>query len=302
MRIWITVAAFAWLAATGQNIKHYPLPAGVQGGCYLLSSPYAPFPDSVRARQPRVYNGVTYPNATHYMDSSLLVFVPDYFTDTLPQAIVFWFHGWYNHIDSSIKTFNLLQQFYGAGKNAVYIVPQGPYNAPDSYGGKWEYRQIYEQLWSQIKPAVLPHALVGIKEHGIHSKITLAGHSGAYRVMAKRLLAEPAYHYGSTVILLDGLYQEMDTYYQQILTNGLRFLHVYTRDGGTAAQSQQLMKQLDAAGIPYLHKAEPAITLDDWKKYRVIFAQSNLNHNQVVYVGNGLMKYLKYFMIGPGSP
>jgi len=109
------------------------------------------FPDSLRNASPRFYDGKTYAATEHYSDSSAYIFVPDYFDRTKPFDFVFWFHGWGNNIDTALVQYQLQQQFYAAHLNAVFIFPEGPKNAPDSYGGKFEQPKIFDLFVKDIE-------------------------------------------------------------------------------------------------------------------------------------------------------
>src|SRR6478735_4657570 len=107
------------------------------------------FPDTARARG-HDYNGKHYDVATSYSDSSVLIYVPKQFSANEKINMVFWFHGWGNSIDSAVKQYQLLEQFDASGRNAVFVFPEGPKNAPDSYGGKLEQPKVFQALVKEV--------------------------------------------------------------------------------------------------------------------------------------------------------
>lgn len=277
-----------------QPMRPYPLPAGAKGKAFIIESRFAPFPDSLRNALPRVYEGKTYTAANHYNDSSVFVFIPDHFDASKPYRFLFWFHGWYNNIDSSLKTFRLLEQFYAAKTNAIFIFPEGPKNAPDSYGGKLEHKEGYLKLWSDVVNNLFMQNNIRPGEvHPINAGLSLAGHSGAYRVIAKMLEMEPMQFQSSTVLLFDGLYGEIQTYLQYVAQYNLRFLHIYTDEGGTKENSLQFLKTLAAKGIRFLHKEEDEVTEEELRKNRIIFLHSKKGHNEVITNHNNFERILR---------
>jgi hypothetical protein len=275
------------LCSTGhsQSTRPYPLPPGVRGKACLMESRFAPFPDSLRNAQPRVYNGKTYSAAEHYSDSSVLVFMPDYFDKKKPYELVFWFHGWYNNIDSSLRTFRLLEQFYAARRNAIFVFPEGPKNAPDSYGGKLEKENGLANLLNEIETFLGNKKRIDYRN--VFPIVTLSGHSGAYRAIGKS-----SKQLTQRILLFDGLYGEMDNYLLFCTANNY-FLHIYTDDGGTKENSLQFMKTLTEKGIPFLHKEEDEVTEEELKNNRIIFLHSKKGHNEVITHQNNFERFLK---------
>lgn len=295
----LTILLLLCSVAAAQPMRPYPLPAGVKGKAFIIESRFAPFPDSLRNAQPRVYNGKTYSAAEHYSDSSVLVFIPDYFDAQKSYRFVCWFHGWNNNIDSSLKTFQLLEQFYAARRNAIFIFPEGPKNAPDSYGGKWEHQRIFEGLWGDLHAYLryFTGTALSIKDHGIHGKVDFAGHSGAYRIIAKHLQKDNELQYGASIYLFDGLYGELDWYYNYAMLGGGRFVHIYTDDGGTKENSLQFINRLKKEGNDFLllHKEEEEVTEEDLKKKRIIFLHSKKGHNEVITSYQNFERLLRAF-------
>jgi len=199
----VTICMLLGSISYGQALVTYPLPAGIQDKAWLLGCRFSLFPDTGRAKG-HTYRRAYFPAEKHYNDSYALVFVPDFMDNTQPCDFVHWFHGWYNNIDSSVRTFRLLEQFYVARRNAVFIFPEGPVNAPDSYAGKWESPNYFLPFTAEWWETLRPHTpqLTTLKR----GKQVFAGHSGAYRVIAKNLL------WADEVLLFDGLYGETDQY------------------------------------------------------------------------------------------
>ncbi|MES2772743.1 MAG: hypothetical protein V4722_01070 [Bacteroidota bacterium] len=258
------------------------------GKIFRISSSHSMFPDSLRNVQPRVYNGKTYTATEHYSDSSVFIFVPDYFDNTKYIDYVFWFHGWINSIDTALVQFELLEQFYAARRNAIFIFPEGPKNAPDSYGGKLEKPGEFYLLWKDVFQMLYTKKLLK-RNTGIPG-ITLAGHSGAYKVMAKIYFQNAMMDF-KNLVLFDALYGEMEAYFTFSKTHG-KLINIYTDNGGTKQNSLDFLKTLDSLHIAYLHKEEDELTGEDLKANRIIFLHSKKGHNEVITNNRNFERFL----------
>ena len=109
----------------------------------------APFPHPRRA-QGYTYRDQLFPAEKHYQDSSVAIFIPNYFRPGRRVDFVVHFHGWNTNIDSVLQRFRLIEQLSGSCKNAILIVPQGPNNAPDSFGGKLENPAGFKYFMDEI--------------------------------------------------------------------------------------------------------------------------------------------------------
>ncbi|MBD3225260.1 MAG: hypothetical protein GF313_11055, partial [Caldithrix sp.] len=148
---------------------------------HIIESSYAQFPHGER-QMGHHYSDRFYAYASHYNDSSIAIYIPSAaaFGDSI--HFVIYFHGWRNHIRKSLTDFKLLKQIYNSRVNAIFIFPQGPNNAADSFAGKMEDAGGFQNM--------MRHVMGYLKEKGILStdavmgSLVLAGHSGAYRRIA----------------------------------------------------------------------------------------------------------------------
>jgi hypothetical protein len=259
------------------------------GKIYRLQLVNAPFPAPERANG-YVYNGKTYTANEHYSDSTVLVFVPKKFNPGKELDVVVYFHGWYNNPDSAIVQFHLINQFVQANKNALLIIPQGPKNAPDSFGGKLEKAGLFAAFVNEVFLKLTAQKV--IRNNPRIGTIVLAGHSGAYRVMAYILM-----HGGievKEVYLFDGLYSQFEKFILWIDRSKTgRFVAITSpAEGGTEKQSMDMMAVMKAWKIPFASFKELDASLVEMEKNRVIFIQSILGHNEVLSTGNNLYKCL----------
>lgn len=257
---------------------------------FKFYSSHTSFPDTLRTKGYR-YNDKYYAVTDHYFDSSVSVIVPPHFKSHKKVDLVFWFHGWYNTIDSSNKIFRLQEQFISSGKNAILVIPEEAVNAPDSYGGKLEQSErfnflVYEVL-EQLKNRSLLHKNTRL------GNIVLAGHSGAYRVIA-HILDRGGVEV-QEVILFDGLYGQVDKFEKWITSKKEHhFVHLFTSEGGgTEEVSYNFMKKLQDSVIAFSFKEEYLVKVNDLKRERVLFIKSKLGHNEVLSNTNWWLRLVK---------
>ena len=259
------------------------------GKVFRIASSHSMFPDSVRNKLPRIYQGITYAAEEHYRDSSLFIFVPSYFDNRKPYHLIFWFHGWNNNIDSALQQFKLVEQFSNAHLNAVFVFPEGPKNSPDSYGGKFEQPLFFDGFVLDVMNELLHKNIITVKQR---YDISLAGHSGAYRVISYILLH--SINKAKAIVLFDALYGEEEKFAMHLQQNpNCKFINIYTDEGGTLQPSKNLMLDMDAWKWKYLQREEDACTDAELKKNRIVFLHSNKVHNDVITNNNNFEKFLR---------
>lgn len=272
------VLAIGWLILAGSSLAIAQHQKRVPG-LIRFNSEHSSFPDTLRAKG-HTYQGTVFSYEKHYDSKEILVVIPPGFTAQTKVDMVFWFHGWYNTIDSSLQVFKLADQFIASNRKAILVIPETAKNAPDSYGGKLESPGMFQGLVKDV--------LDKLKQYGDGSQnyepghILLAGHSGAYRVIA-HILQEGGLPI-QEVLLFDGLYGQLDTFRPWILSDKQHsFIHWYTnKGGGTDEMSDTLMAMLDREGKIY-GKWEEKIPLTQLpRKQQVLFVHSAREHNQVI--------------------
>lgn len=262
------------------------------GKIIRFTSSYAMFPDTARAKG-HDYNGKHYDAATNYSDSSVLIYVPQDFTYKERINLVFWFHGWGNSIDSAVKQYQLLQQFDASARNAIFVFPEGPKNAPDSYGGKLEQPDIFQRLVKETGRKLYDNMIIRGKinyDNLALYDITLAGHSGAYRVISRIINKTPV----SEVILFDAMYGGNDSYLQWLSVPEHRFINIYTKDGGTFDNSHFIMKKLsDSLHVPMISVNEDEVDDKMLRSHNKLFMYSSKGHNEVITNNRNWDRFLR---------
>jgi hypothetical protein len=259
------------------------------GEMFVSQFSSAPFPDSKRING-HIYDGKTYSAQEHYNDSTVAIFIPKGYRPDEETNFVVYFHGWNNNIDSACAQFNLIEQFCESNKNAIFVFPEGPKNSPDSYGGRLEEKDGFKKLIDDVIVFLIKNGKVKSAKIG---NIILAGHSGAYRVISFCLMRGGLTKNISDVILFDALYGETEKFTYWIENYEGKFIDIYTEDGGTKNETENLMNDLDAWEIPYFKTEELQLKVEDLINNRLIFIQTDLTHNEVISKRNQFRNYLK---------
>ena len=258
------------------------------GDLYILEIASAPFPHHERM-EGHNYKNQHYSFLEHYNDSSVAVFIPNEFKQTSLINIVVYFHGWNNNIDTACSKFNLIEQFSESNKNAIFIFPEGPRNSPDSFGGKLEEKNGFQNLISDILNILSENGTLSSTNIG---NIILAGHSGAYRVISFCLMHGGLTPNISDVILFDALYWNTERFINWIENYNGRFINIYTDNGGTKKETQNMMKYFDTKGLKYLSVEEVELKSEDLVNNRLILIHSDLSHSEVISKRDQLQKFL----------
>ncbi len=146
-----------------------------------FTSSHTAFPDTARARG-HLYDSVLYTASEHYSDSSVLLIIPPQLQAGSKVDLIFWFHGWRNTIDTAAEFYGLTRQFVASHRNAVLVLAETAKNAPDSYGGKLEQPGMFNGLVKDVMNELKKNNIVPRRAEP--GNIALAGHSGAFRVIA----------------------------------------------------------------------------------------------------------------------
>ncbi len=183
----------------------------------IYRSAAAPFPHPARMEGYKGSDGTVYPYFPNYADSSIVVFVPEGFHETDGGAnVIVHFHGHMNDDVDVLEQYGLPQSMIAQKTNALLVIPQGPYRARDSFGGKMEdeggFRRLVEDVMATMK-----------KEKVVTStdvaRVIVTAHSGGYRpagfVLDRGGMSDLITH----VFLFDALYGQHE-YFRDWLLKG----------------------------------------------------------------------------------
>lgn len=256
-------------------------------------SAYTSFPDTGRTKG-HFYNGTNYSMEEHYNDNSIRMIVPSGFHTNKKVNFIFWFHGWNNNIDTAIEFYRLKQQFEQSGINAIMVLAETAKDAPDSYGGKLENKGVFNELLHDVLLKL--KKLKQLKSNAKADKIILAGHSGAYRVIAN-ILANGKTNIDE-VILFDALYADTDKYINWIKQNSNhKFINLYTNFGGTDEETGNMKKLLNEQKIVFKSIEETELSPTGLKSSNILFIHSLHQHNDIIFNPDNFKLFLKNSVI-----
>jgi hypothetical protein len=245
-----------------------------------FGSAHTSFPDTGRARGwldgDRVFRTV----AGHYDDSAVLLIIPRKLRADRRVDLVFWFHGWHNNIDTAVVFYGLARQLAASGRNAILVLPEAAKNAADSYGGKLQQSGMFKGLVGDVMHELKSKGIVdGLAKPG---HIILAGHSGAYAVIANIL--QSGQMLVDEVFLFDALYGRLPIFLDWIRQDKRHhFVHWFTNHGGgTDEMSDTLMLQLRNLHMDYLLTEEGALSPAQIRDNRILFVHSPREHNVII--------------------
>src|SRR5215468_3804310 len=133
------------------------------GELLLVHLPSAPFPHPQRAEGHK-YKDQFFSAAEHYTNDTVGIFIPHGFRESGSIDFVVHFHGWQNNVEGALKKYQLIEQLMASGRNAVLVVPQGPYNASDSFGGKLEDEDGFARFMKDVQDALRQKSALKNKE------------------------------------------------------------------------------------------------------------------------------------------
>lgn len=251
----------------------------------------APFPHLARANGHR-YHDQFFSAAEHYSDSTVAMFIPKNFRAADAVDFVVHFHGWNNTVAGTLERYRLIEQLSASGKNAVLIVPEGPYNAPDSFGGKLEDTNGFATFMAEVATTLRASGSLAATNFQI-GQVILSGHSGGYHVMAAILDHGGLSPNIKEAWLFDALYGGTENFVAWQKNQNGRLLDIYTDHGGTKEESQKLMASLKSGGVPFFAAEDSAATPDDIRTNHLVFLHTDMIHDEVIARRDTFGQFLK---------
>jgi hypothetical protein len=283
--------AILLLAATSaRSAEDLEQTYGSYGRLIVTQFVSAPFPHPARAAGHK-YKDKVYAPEKHYRDSTVGIFIPKGFRETGKVDFVVHFHGWFNTVAGTLSQYRLIEQLVESGKNAVLIVPEGPHDAPDSFGGKLEDPDGFKNFMDELVTTLKQRGL--FKRDFSAGDIILSGHSGGYRVIAAIVDRGGMPSSVKEVWLFDALYAETDKFLAWAERGSGRLLNIYTDNGGTKDDSEGMIELLKKRGTPFLATEEAKATAAELKTNKLVFLHTDLGHNDVLEKRNEFSLYLK---------
>ena len=287
----VVISCFAG-ASFGQDASE--LAAG-RGELIIKEFASAPFPHPLRANGHK-YGDTMFSAAEHYNDSHVGIFIPKGFKVGSKIDFVVHFHGWRHNVTNTFEHYKLIQQFVDSKRNAILIVPQGPFDAPDSFDGKLEDPNGFHRFMDEAMETLR-------KKDGFHDAkigdILLSGHSGGYQVISSIVAVGGLTDHVKEVWLFDALYARTEKYMAWFDHSKGRFLDIYTEHGGTKGETEALMKQEKEKSAPFFAGKEAEATAAVLSKNRMVFMFSDLPHDEVMQAHSMFQKFLETSCLKP---
>ena len=278
-------------AAWSGHSQSLPERYASQGELIVTQLASAPFPHPKRA-EGHTYEGKLYPAKEHYSDNTVAIFIPKGLREADKIDFIVHFHGWKNNVEGVLGQYQLIEQLTAGGRNAVLVVPQGPRDAPDSFGGKLEDPDGFKRFMADVLQTLQHKSRLNKKDVAL-GQIVLSGHSGGYEVISAILDRGGLTDHVREVWLFDALYAQTDKFQAWIDRKQGRFIDIYTEHGGTKARTKELIASLKQRGIVLFAANENDAKLADLKANRLIFIYTDLPHNDVVHQRHEFRDYLK---------
>lgn len=261
------------------------------GQLIVTSFVSAPFPHPARAAGHQ-YHDEFFSAADHYADSTVALFIPKHFHAADKIDFVVHFHGWHHTVAGTLPEYKLIEQFTAARKNAILIVPQGPRDAPDSFGGKLEDTNGFATFMNEAIAKL--DASGALRKTNLEiGDIILSGHSGGYHVMAGIADHGGMSDHLREIWLFDALYGNADEFTTwQKIQNG-RLLDIYTDHGGTKEETELVMANYQTNGVSFFASEDTNAVPDNLQTNKIIFLHTDMVHNDVVSKRRAFEKFLK---------
>jgi hypothetical protein len=280
------------LAATSVGSAEKPLDAYAPYGQLMVTQfVSAPFPHPSRA-QGHQWGHDFFPAEKHYRDRTVAVFIPKGFRAGRRVDFVVHFHGWGNHVSAVLDQHQLIEQLVESRRNAVLVVPQGPRDASDSFGGKLEDPGGFRRFMDETMATLRLRAGRAFRGAQI-GRIILSGHSGGYHAIAFILAQGGLTDHVREVWLFDGFYGQTEKFVDWFEHQPGRFVNLYTDRGGTKEETEKLMADLRAKGTPFLARNDAEATPEDLRTNRLVFLHTEVPHANVVQTGKAFCRFLK---------
>jgi hypothetical protein len=280
------LAGCSVLPMRAENLRELYADYGEMKIASLASAPF-PHPQRVAGHK---YKDQLYPADKHYSDSSVAIFMPKGYRDNGKTDFVVHFHGWRNHIEIVFSQYHLIEQFVESGRNAILVVPQGPFDAPDSFGGKLEDADGFKRFLSEAMATLQQKGKLKAKEIG---NIILSGHSGGYRVISFILAQGGMTGRVKEVWLFDALFGQTEKFVAWFDRYHGRLINIYAPNGRTKEETEKLMANLKQKGTEFLTIKETEVTPQQLQTKNLIFLFTELGHNDMLDKHRTFREFLK---------
>ena len=227
----------------------------------------------------RSFSGNVHWQDETYFDPRVLLHVPKGFDIRRPGLVVLFFHGHGATLKRDVlKRQRVAEQISRSGINAVLVAPQLAFNAADSSIGKlWQTggcRRLLDEASGHLAEML---GGKGAAADFAKMPVVIVGYSGGYVAAANCLRRGRLGDRVRGVVLLDGLYGEIQTFENWLTRNRSGFF-VSSYTGYTASNNARLRQSLEDDSIATAEFLAPELA----KGSVVFLATSQATHRQYV--------------------
>jgi len=251
-----------------------------QGELILAHLASAPFPHPQRAEGHK-YKDQFFSAAEHYENDTVGIFIPAGFRETGKIDFVVHFHGWNNNVEGVLKKYHLIEQLIASRRNAVLVVPQGPFNASDSFGGKLEDQDGFARFMKDVGDTLREKSALKNKKFAL-GDIILSGHSGGYQVISSIVERGGLTDHMKEVWLFDALYARTEKFLAWWDQSHGRLIDIYTEHGGTKGETEKLISTLKQRGTVLFSSNDTDAKPPNLRENRMLFLYTDLAHDDVI--------------------
>jgi len=232
--------------------------------------------------------------STTFGDNRVLLHIPRGFDVTKPAVMVVFFHGHGAELTRDVlNRQNVPEQITASGMNAVLVAPQFAVDAADSSAGRfWEpggFARFVKEAGAKL--ATLDNRPAAAARYG-NLPIIIVAYSGGYVPAAYSISHGGLGKKLKGLVLMDGLYGEMDDFIHFIKTSKSSFF-ISSYTASTRRQNMALAQTLKAQHIPY----DTSIRKNLWRRGGValIETENTVRHRDFVteaWTGNPIADIL----------
>ena len=230
------------------------------GGNWLIyRSRFAPFPHRERAEGLRKKNGTFYPYTPHYADSSIVIFVPKHFVES-PEGtnLIVHFHGHMNDNMGVLERYGMPQAMIAQKTNSLLVLPQGPYRARDSFGGKMEDADGFKKMINDVLETMKREEVI---KNAKLNKLIVSAHSGGYRPAAFVLDRGGLNDHITDLFLFDAFYGNHN-YFRSFLNASHASIHAAYTDH-LKVEHEEFLKETAGTKARQLHFTPTSVDHDE---------------------------------------
>ena len=252
----------------------------------------APFPDPVRANGHWYHHHTQFYSPSHYLNNTVGIFIPQDFRVTDKVDFLVHFYGYRHTVPGTLEQYKLIDQFAASGKNAILVVPTGPYDAADPCEGKLEDTNGFARFMADVVATIKNSGALANTNFEV-GNIILTSHSGGYEAVYSIVDHGGLTDHIREVWLFDSLYDGTEIFKAWQKAQNGRFVDLYTDYGGTEWNTADLMAFYKKNGGSFFFSEDTNATPQDLRGNRLVFLHTNLAHDDTPVKRRAFQEFLE---------